>query len=82
MKFWNSPLLVLAAAVLALLGFVVYETSDRGDPNCYESPASVDVGRVMTLLPGPDRIYVCGLRSRSALPDVIQCYELNKGCSK
>lgn len=78
---------IVFGSVAILVGFVVWKKADKSlDPNCYESPSSADIGR--TLLPvirGPDHhggLYTCGLYSRPALPDVIRCYELNRGCSE
>lgn len=88
-------ILALVAALFVVVvcvveGFLTH-ARNKGVPrqgDCYETPSAADVGR--TWVPPVHAhgglyacgLYACGLYSRPALPDVIRCYELNRGCTK
>lgn len=87
MKLSALVVVGVCAAILAAVFFASRAGDERGRaPNCYETPSAADVGRTLELVPGPNTnggraIYACSLYSRPAMPDVIRCYELNRGCS-
>lgn len=84
---------IVVGCVAVFVGFVVWAEGKRADkeklldPSCYETHPDVDVRRtLLSVVQGPNNgrsgLYACGLYSRPALPDVIRCYELSRGCSK
>lgn len=74
--------LSLTGIVLIFVFTVLKHTRVTKDVDCYETPSDVDVRASTQPVHAYGGLYVCGIYDRSALPSVIRCYELNKGCSK
>jgi hypothetical protein len=77
-------LLVCLAAFIVIVSIVeVRRNHVVAQPNCVEQPSVSLPLKNMTV--HGNRHFghtVCGIRSRSALPDVIQCYEMQDGCTE
>ena len=50
--------------------------------NCVEQPSVSLPLKNATVHGRTNYLAICGIRSRSALPDVIQCYEMRDGCTE
>ena len=74
-------IVLVFAFVVAVVSMMINLRGLPADPRCYEQPSKA-LGLKGTSLINSSAIYVCGLRSRAAMPDVIQCYELKQGCSE
>jgi hypothetical protein len=93
MMFWKEKewqlatlvmvIFVIVAAYSIRVAYVQDAQRRRGTSDCYETPSAVDVSRTLTpAIHAYGGLYTCGLYSRTALPDVIRCYELKEGCSE
>ncbi len=80
----KALVLPLIVAVVASLFFLARHSFDREKPdNCVEAPSRAHDLKYVTVHGNRASGHtVCGYRSRAALPDVVQCYELSKRCTE
>ena len=78
---WLSSFVLFAVALFTLWAFSTASSAPR-KVDCYEQFPDADGLRDTKLVIRAGDIYVCGVRERVALPTVIQCYELKRGCTR